>query len=142
MTSSIICCFTHCGAESLEENLGLKSGLLTAPALEMMNKYCYVYLAQVASLIESSTAVIDKRIGILGSTVDGVVINVQAALVADPSLSILEDSEFQRQRNKYQQQRLARAQEENYHKQLIAAEQFFEKIASYSFIDKCRYWVF
>lgn len=130
--------------EQAEENMGLKRGVLTEPALKQMDAY-YVQLATQVENIAVAAGVIDMASSQLDAHLNAWYGSLVKSLIGDkppvvgekikpiPHLTIMQDEVFIARRKASQTRRLNEAELliTAEPEQLVAAERFFEKIGSY-----------
>ncbi|KTD03017.1 hypothetical protein [Legionella feeleii] len=128
--------------EQAEENLGLKTGVLTEPAIKQMNEY-YTQLATQVESIAAAAGIIDTTASHLdawyGRFVRNAIGDTNTLAVGQKlepilHLTVMMDDTFIAAREAHQLTRLNQAsvEEESSRMQLAAARAFFEKIGSYS----------
>lgn len=130
--------------EQAEENMGLKAGVLTEPALKQMDAY-YVQLATQVENLAAAANVIDMANSQLDSYLNAWYGRLVKALIGDKPpvvgekikpvlhLTTMQDEIFIARRKANQIRRLSEANVliTTEPEQLVAAERFFEKIGSY-----------
>lgn len=132
--------------DKMEESMGLKPGVLTAPVIKKMNEY-YTQLATQVDNIAKAAGVLDDTESYMSSELgkdirflffgDKTKLDVGEKLAPVPDLLVLQDEQFNTQRRAYQSTRLSEARfESGDTRAKDAANSFFNRLSAYNKIHQ------
>ena len=134
--------------EKMEESMGLKPGVLTAPAIKKMDEY-YTQLAIQVDNIAQAAGVLDTTSDYMSSLLgrgirrlffgDTTKMDVGEKLKPVPDLLVMQDVEFSAKRREYQTTRLSETSlEANDTQTKDAATRFFNILSKYNMLHQAK----